>query len=141
MFYCFYCRSLVKIACVYDYHTCVFYCLYCLSLLETAGAVVETSHDQPYRFIDFIVARWLKLVACMIFNHAFSLSLAGLGFIAVKVECICWLRCLWFIDFIVAMFYCFLLFILSFLLSLLPFIVFYCFFIVSYCLLLFFIQN
>ena len=141
MFYCFYCRSLVKIACVYDYHTSVFYCFYCPSLLGTAGAVVETSHDQPYRVIDFIVARWLKLVVCMIFNHAFSLSLAGLGFKAVKVECICWLRCLWFIDFIVDLFYCFLLFLLPFLLSLLPFIVFYGFFIVSYCFLLFFIQN
>ena len=105
MFYCFYCRSLVKIACVYYHQPCVVYCFYCLSLLNIAGAVVATSHDQPYRFIDFIVARWLRLIVCAIVNHAFSLSLAGLEFIMVKVECICWLWCLWFIDFIVATVY------------------------------------
>jgi hypothetical protein len=122
-----------------------FYCFYCRSLVQIGEAVIETRGCQTFFFIDFIVARWLKLIACIIGNQAFSLSPAGLGFIAVKVECLCWLRWLLFIDFIADMVYCF--FIVSIavfyclLLSLLPFIAFYCFSIVSYCFLLLFIEN
>ena len=106
-----------------------FYCFYCRSLVKIGEAVIETRGCQTFLCIDFIVARWLKLIACIIGNHAFSLSLAGLGFIAVKVECLCWLRWLLFIDFIADMVYCF------FIVSIAVFIVFYC----LYCRLLIFI--